>query len=97
MKWIIQKHKVGSGQQELQVSIIVKELQETWASDAESWAVAFKDRLKEVPKKNAFPAEYGYKATPINHTSLEVWKMKVNGDFNYKMFTVTREDKNESN
>lgn len=51
MKWIIQKHKVGSGQQELQVSIIVKEMQETWASDAESWAGAFKDRLKEVPKK----------------------------------------------
>jgi len=50
-----------------------------------------------VTKKNAYPAEYGYKATPRNHTSLEVWKMKVNGDFNYKMFTVTREDKNGKN
>lgn len=97
MKWIIQKHKVGSGQQELQVAIIVGEMQESWACDSESWAGAFKDRLKEVRKKNAFPAEYGYKATLRNHTSLEVWKMKVNGDFNYKMFTVTREDKNGSN
>lgn len=91
MKWKLQQHKVGSGQQELQVSILVKEMQETWAFDSETWCNAFKDNIKKIPKKNAFPAEYGFKATPRNHTSLEVWKMKVNGDFNYKMYTVTRE------
>lgn len=91
MKWIIQKHKVGTGQQEIQVSILVNEMKETWASDSESWSSTFKDRLKQIPKKNAFPAEFFYKATPRNHTSLEVWKMKVNGDFNYKMFTATLE------
>lgn len=91
MKWNVQRHKVGSNQQELQVSILVKELGDNWASDSETWSNNFKDRLKQIPKTNAFPAEYGYKATPRNHTSLEVWKMKANSDFNYKMFTVTLE------
>lgn len=94
--WKIQKHKVGYGQQELQVSIFVKEMQETWAHDAESWCNTFKDKLKEIKRTNCFSAEYSYTATPRNQTSLEVWKMKVNGDFNYKMFTVTLE-KNDSN
>jgi hypothetical protein len=91
MKWNIQRHKVGSNSQELQVSILVKEMQETWASNSEEWSNTFKSRLKEIPKKNAYPAEYGYQTTQRNLRSLEVWKMKVNGDFNYKMFTVTRE------
>ena len=92
MKWTIQQHKRGNGKQEIQVSLLVKEMQDTWANDAETWASAFKDKLKEIPRTNIFSAEYGYKATPRNTTSLEVWKMKVNGDFNYKMFTVTRKD-----
>lgn len=97
MRWRIQYHKVGNGQQELQVSILVKEMQETWAHDSESWCNSFTDKLKEIKKTNCFSAENGYKATPKNHTSLEVWKMKANGDYNYKMFTVTREEKNDSN
>jgi hypothetical protein len=91
MKWKIQQHKVGNNQQELKVSILVKEMTETWAHDAETWCNSLKDKLKEIPRKNNFSADFAYKATPRNHTSLEVWKMKVNGDFNYKMFTVTRE------
>jgi hypothetical protein len=96
MKWNIQKHKVSNSSQELKAIILVKEMQETWASDSESWCRTFQDKLKEIPKTNAYTAEYGYRAKPINHTSLEVWKMKANSDFNYKMFTVTRDDKNES-
>ncbi len=87
-KWTFKKHKVGTGQQELQVSILVQEMMETWASNSESWISTFKDKLKEIPRKNCFSAEYGYKATPRNQYSLEVWKMKANGDFNYLMFTV---------
>jgi hypothetical protein len=93
MKWNIQKHKVGNSQQEIQVVLLVKEMQETWASDSETWCSSFKDRLKQIPRTNSFSAEFGYKGTQRNHTSLEVWKMKANGDFNYKMFTVTREEK----
>lgn len=90
MKWKIEQHKVFNNQQEIKVSILVKEMAETWANDSETWISAFKDKLKEIPRKNIFSAEFAYKATPRNHTSLEVWKMKANGDFNYKMFTVTK-------
>lgn len=96
MNWKIQQHKRGNGSQEIQVSIMVKEMAQTWAYDAVTWISHFKSKLKEIPKTNAFVAEYGYQATPINRTSLEVWKMKANSDFNYKMFTVTliENDKN---
>ena len=89
MKWNLQKHKVGSGQQEIHVSLLVQEMQETWAHDAESWCSTFKGRLKDIKRTNCFSAENGYKATQRNHTSLEVWKLKADGDFNYKMYTVT--------
>lgn len=89
MKWTIKRHKVGNTKQEVQVSILVGEMKEFWASDSESWCRTFKDRLKEIPRTNAFVAEFSYKATPRNQTSLEVWKMKANSDFNYLMFTVT--------
>lgn len=89
MSWKIEQHKRGNGQQEIQVAIIVKEMKDHWSTNSESWISNFKDRLKEVPRKNIFSAELGYKATPINLCSLEVWKMKANGDLNYKMFTVT--------
>lgn len=92
MNFKIQQHKVGNTSQELKVSILVKEMKETWAHDAETWCSAFKDKLAEIPRYNSFSAEFFYKATPRNHTSLEVWKLKANGDFNYKMFTVTRND-----
>ncbi len=91
MKWIIQKHKVGNGKQEIQVSILVNELQETWASNSESWIDNFKDKITQIPRSNCFSAEYSFRARPLTQNSLEVWKMKVNGDYNYKMFTVTRE------
>lgn len=97
MKWNIQKHKIGNGQKELQVSIIVKEMQETWAHDSESWCNTFKDKLKEIKRTNCFSAENGFKATQRNRTSLEVWKMKANCDYNYKMFTVTKDEKNDKN
>lgn len=91
MNWTIQRHKVGNTKQEIQVSILVGEMKEIWAHDSESWCITFQDRLKQIPRTNAYMAEFAYKATPRNHTSLEVWKMKANSDYNYKMFTVTLE------
>lgn len=90
MNWKVEQHKRGNGQQEIKVSIIVKEMSSSYASNSEEWINMFENRLKEIPKTNSFPAEYGFKGTPRNLKSLEVWKMKVNGDFNYKMFTVTK-------
>lgn len=92
MKWKIQQHKRGNGTAEIQVSILVKEMKDSYASNSDEWITNFKQRIKnEIPVTNTYRAEFGYKATQRNHTSLEVWKMKVNGDYNYKMFTVTRE------
>ena len=93
MKWTILKNKVGNGQQEINVSILVQEMENSWAFDSQSWCNTFKEKLKDIKKTNCFSAEYGYHATQRNRTSLEVWKMKVNGDFNYKMFTVTLNQK----
>lgn len=94
--WNIQRHKVGNGQQEIKVSILIKELAHTYAYNSESWCERFKDELKKIPRTNSFSAEYGFKATPRNEKSLEVWKMKANGEFNYKMYTVTLIGKDES-
>ncbi|MEO6176968.1 MAG: hypothetical protein ABIP27_17575 [Flavobacterium circumlabens] len=87
MGWKTEQHKVGNGQQELQVSIKVKEMIDTWATNSESWISHFKNKLSEISRTNSYSAEYGYKAIAKDHTTVEVWKMKVNGDFNYKMFT----------
>ncbi len=91
MNWNIKKHRIGSGQQELQVSIVAQELSETYAWDAESWLSAFKDRISNIRRTNNFSAEYSCQGVIINPTTLEVWKSKANGDLNYKMLTVTRE------
>ena len=48
MQWTIQQHKRGNGKQEIQVSLLVKDMQDTWANDTETWASAFKDKLKEI-------------------------------------------------
>ncbi|WP_091398081.1 hypothetical protein [Flavobacterium noncentrifugens] len=96
MKWNAEPHRRGNGQQEIQVSILVKEMQVTFASDSETWINQFKDRLRAIPRKNCFSAEFGYTASAIDLRTLEVWKVKANGDNNYKMFTVTLIGKNDS-
>lgn len=91
MRWKVEQHKRGNGTAEIQVAILVKDMKDSYASNAEEFITNFKQRIKdEIPVTNSYRAEFGYQATPRNLTSLEVWKMKVNGDFNYKMFTVTK-------
>lgn len=88
MAWTLEKHRVGNGQQELQVAMCVRELLDIWATDSDSWCGYFKDRISEIPRTNSFSAAFGYRAITKGLHTAEVWKMKVNGDFNYKMFTV---------
>ncbi|MGV9003983.1 hypothetical protein [Flavobacterium sp.] len=90
MSWKIQQHKRGNSKQEIRVSILVKELDNFQASTSSSWIDNFHDKLKGIRSGNIYVAENFYRATPRNEISLEVWKLKANGDFNYKMFTVTR-------
>ncbi len=92
MSWKIEPHKRGNGTAEIQVSILVKEMKDSFASNSEEWISNFKNRVKnEIPVTNTYRAEFGYKAIAIDLKSLEVFKMKVNGDINYKMFTVIKE------
>lgn len=88
MSWKIIKHKAGSGQQELQVCVKVRELEYSNITYAESLIDEFKQKLKEVKRTNNFSADLMYKATPRNQKSIEIWKMTADGDFNYKMFTL---------
>lgn len=89
--WNVIEHKRGNGTADIKVSIIVKEMAYHQSSISDNWISNFIDRVKkEVPRTNTYSAEFSFKATPRNLHSLEVWKMKANGDFNYKMFTVTK-------
>lgn len=90
MNWTIKEHKIGTGTAEIQVEIMVKEMAYYQAYNAESFIEKFKDNLKRIPATNSYSAEFSYKANQIDDKTLEVWKMKTNGDFNYKMFTVTK-------
>lgn len=92
MSWKIAQHRRGNGTAEIQVSILVKDMKDSYASNSEEWISNFKNRVKnEIPVTNSYRAEFGFKATLIDLTSLKVYKMKVNGDVNFKMFTVTKE------
>ncbi len=91
MYWKLQYHKTGNASVDSQVSLIVRDMSgEIQARNSDEWISIFERRLKEIKPTNTFRPEYSFKATPRNEASLEVWKMKTNGDFNYKMFTLTR-------
>ena len=90
MNWKIEQHKRGNGTAEIQVSIMVKDMKDDPSYDAETFVEKFKNNLQTIPKTNSYSAEFSFKASLKNRTSLEIWKMKTNGDYNYKMFTITR-------
>lgn len=88
--WKYTQHKRGNGQQEIKVSIMVKELIYNQAHDTETWISLFKEKLAEIPRTNIYSAEFGYRAEAVDEKTIVVWKMKVNSDYNYKMFTLKR-------
>lgn len=92
MYWKLQHHKTGTASVDSQVSSLIVGYMsgEIQARDSSEWIHIFERSLKEIKPTNSFRPEYSFKATARNETSLEVWKMKTNGDFNYKMFTLTR-------
>lgn len=92
--WNIKKHKIGNTSADSHVSLIVKDMDVVQANSANEWINIFKRRLSEIKKTNSFNPEFGYKGTPRNLYSLEIWKMKANGEFNFLMFTVTKNGSN---
>ncbi|WP_413534052.1 hypothetical protein [Empedobacter brevis] len=89
MAWKVKQHKVVSSSMDLNMSGKLKFLAETTvAKEAGQFEEEFKRELLTIKRTNIFSAEYSYKMTARNPTSVEVWKMKANGDFNYKIFTL---------
>ena len=89
MAWKVKQHKEVSSNMDLNMSSKLKYLAETTgAKTAEQLEDEFKKELLTIKRKNIFSAEYSYKMKPRTPTSVEVWKMKANGDFNYKIFTL---------
>lgn len=89
--WKITEHVTPKSGQDLMVTILIKELcQLDWISYSQSFQDAFNNRVKEITAKNNYTAENMYKITQRNETSVELWKMKANGDFNYKMYTIKK-------
>jgi hypothetical protein len=87
--WKLTQHREPKGQQELKLKILLKEIIEyTQSSYSESFINTFKTQVKEIKKTNNFSADLMFQATPINQKSLEIWKIKPNGDYYYKMYTL---------
>lgn len=90
--WKVTQHKVGNGQQEIQVSIMVKDMAaNSYATYAGEFKELFATRIKEIRRTNNFEAWFRYKVIPQTDKILEVWKVKINDDLNYKMFTLEYE------
>ncbi|HAP95841.1 hypothetical protein [Epilithonimonas hominis] len=89
MAWQVIEHKCNSNQQELSVKILIKEMAtNTYATYAEQFENHFKILVREIPRKNNFSADLLYKVTQRNLKSIEVWKLDVEGNYKYKMFTL---------
>lgn len=87
--WTVKQHHTFKLQQDLKVSILVKEMaQNTYATDAASLEEVFKGLLGTIKKKNNFDATLMYRLSQRNEKSTEVWKLYPNGDFKMKMFTL---------
>lgn len=87
--WQITEHKCSNQTQEIKVAMIVKEMARySYATYSGEFESHFKERIKEIPKYNSFPAQYLYRVKECGLKKVEVWKMNVAGDFKYKMFTL---------
>ena len=89
MAWQLIENRNPVGQQEIKVKMLLKEMAEyTYATYAEQFENHFKQLVKDIPRTNSFSAENAFKVKAKGMKSVEVWKMKLDGDYNYKMYTL---------
>jgi hypothetical protein len=87
--WKVTEHKSPKNQQEVRVKTLIKEMAAySYASYAEEFKNHFEVLVNDLPKTNNYAPELMFKITQRNLKSIELWKLKVNGDFDYKMFTL---------
>lgn len=87
--YTIEKFKRKTNLLELQVITKVNDLSEMNISPI-SFPDRFKEEMKKIKKTNCFEAEYSYKAEKTAEKTIEIWKMKADGDKNYLMFKLTK-------
>jgi hypothetical protein len=89
MAWKFQQHKTFTAQQDIKVSMLVKEMSTySYLYTSEDFNSTFKERLKEIKRTNNFSADHLFKANLLTHNKIEIWKLNVQGDFKTKMFTL---------
>lgn len=87
--WKLTENKAPKNQQEIKVKQLLNEMAEySYATYAESFKNHFETLIKDVKKTNSYSPEAMFKITQRNLKSVECWKMKPNGDFDYKLFTL---------
>ena len=87
--WKITEHIAHKSKQDLKVKIMLNDLAEYgYATYAEQFENCFRLMLLEVKRANNYSADLMYKCTQRNLKSVEIWKLKVNGDFNKKLYTL---------
>ena len=89
--WKVTQHKVGNGQQEIQVSIMVKDMAaNTYATYADQFKEHFASRIKEIRRTNNYEASFFYRVMEDtkHFKTIEVWKVTLDGSLKYKMFTL---------
>lgn len=87
--WELTQHRQPKGQQEQKVKIRLMEMAEyTFATYAAQLVDVIKSDLAEIPRTNNFSADLMFKAKEVDTKTVEVWKLKADGDDNYKIFTL---------
>lgn len=87
--WKLTENKTPKNQQEIKVKQLLIEMAEySYATYAEAFENHFKILIKDIPKTNSFKPEFMFKITQRNLKSVECWKLTVEGDFAYKLFTL---------
>lgn len=88
--WKITEHRrISSAYQEMKVRALVWEIA-TYESItyAESFETKFKELVKQMRRTNNFSADLMYKIVCTEFRQIELWKLKANGELNYKIFTL---------
>lgn len=95
--WKVTEHKSPKGQQDLRVTILLKEVSKIeWITISDQFIEVFEDRILKIPRTNIYAAHWFNKLTPRNYHSLELWKLDAQGEFKEKLYTLTYQKDDKS-
>ena len=92
--WDLKTIKEPKGQQELKVSMELKQMvQCTYATNSYEFESAFKELLSRQKRTNNFSAELMFRVKNLDIQTVEIWKMTADGDFKHKIFELKYNEK----